>query len=109
MTWTWPILFRFLGSSDYYNSFAALKLNCGTASVEIFKLSRRRLKLGELSLKLNSLFVGRRVRGAGGHVHVSAVRHALQPRPRPGPRTRHVPQHPQLLGHGAALVLLKSC
>ena len=84
-----------------------LKLNCGTAGVEICKLSRRRLKLGKLLLKLNSLFVGRRVRGAGGHVHVSAVRHALQPRPRP--RTRHVPQHPQLLGHGAALVLLKSC
>ena len=46
------------------------------------------------------------MRGAGGHVHVSAaVRHALQPRPRP--RTRHVPHHRQLLGHGAALVLLK--
>ena len=44
------------------------------------------------------------MRGAGGHVHVSAaVRHALQPRP----RTRHVPHHRQLLGHGAALVLLK--
>ena len=81
-----------------------LKLNCGTAGVEICKLSRRRLKLGELSLKLNSLFVGRRVRGAGGHVHVSAVRHALQPRTRPRHTTRHVPQHPQLLGHGAALL-----
>ena len=46
------------------------------------------------------------MRGAGGHVHVSAaVRHALQPRPRP--RTRQVHHHRQLLGHGAALVLLK--
>ena len=46
------------------------------------------------------------MRGAGGHVHVSAtVRHALQPRPRP--QSRHVPYHGELLGHGAALVFLQ--